>query len=68
MFNKLIIGDIDNDCSESVSVLTSRTQSNVSLASAEAELYAMTQASVESLAIKHFIQENWGIFNLLSTP
>ena len=37
---------------------TSRTQTSVSHSSAEeAELYAMTQATVESLAIKHFIQE-----------
>ena len=36
---------------------TSRTQASVSHSSAEAELYAMTQASVDSLAIKHFIKE-----------
>ena len=36
---------------------TSQTQASVSLSSAKAELYAMTQAAVESLAIKHFIQE-----------
>ena len=36
---------------------TSRTQTSVSHSSAEAELHAMTQAAVESLAIKHFIQE-----------
>ena len=35
---------------------TSRTQASVSHSSAEAELYAMTQATVESLAIKRFIQ------------
>ena len=32
---------------------TSHTQASVSHSSAEAELYAMTQAAVESLAIKH---------------
>ena len=37
---------------------TSRTQTSISHSSAEAELYAMTQASVESLAIKHFIQNS----------
>ena len=36
---------------------TSRTQASVSHSSAEAELYAMTQAAVESLAIKHFNKE-----------
>ena len=36
---------------------TSRTQASVSHSSAEAKLYAMTQASVDSLAIKHFIKE-----------
>ena len=36
---------------------TSRTQASVSHSSAEAELYAMTQAAVDSLAIKHFIKE-----------
>ena len=36
---------------------TSRTQASVSHSSAEAELYAMTQASVDSLAIKRFIKE-----------
>ena len=36
---------------------TSRTHASVSHSSAEAELYAMTQASVSSLAIKNFIQE-----------
>ena len=36
---------------------TSRTQASNSHSSAEAELYAMTQAAVESLAIKHFIKE-----------
>ena len=36
---------------------TSRTQASVSHSSAEAELYAMTQATIDSLAIKHFIKE-----------
>ena len=36
---------------------TSRTQASIAHSSAEGELYAMTQASVESLAIKNFIQE-----------
>ena len=36
---------------------TSRTQASISHSSAAAELYAMTQAAVESLAIKHFIKE-----------
>ena len=36
---------------------TSRTQASISHSSAEAEMYAMTQAAVESLAIKHFIKE-----------
>ena len=36
---------------------TSRTQASIAHSSAESELYAMTQASVESLAIKNFIQE-----------
>ena len=36
---------------------TTRTQASVSHSSAEADLYAMTQAAVESLAIKHFIKE-----------
>ena len=36
---------------------TSRTQASISHSSAEAELYATTQAAVESLAIKHFIKE-----------
>ena len=36
---------------------TSRTEASVSHSSAEAGLYAMTQATVESLAIKHFPQE-----------
>ena len=36
---------------------TSRTHASVSHSSAEAELYAMTQASVDSLAMKHFINE-----------
>ena len=34
---------------------TSRTQASVAHSSAESELYAMTQAAVESLAIKNFI-------------
>ena len=38
---------------------TSRTQASVSHSSAEAELYAMTQAAVASLAIKHFTSRNW---------
>ena len=37
-------------------VSTSRMQASVSHSSAEAELYAMTQATVESLAIKRFKQ------------
>ena len=36
---------------------TSRTQASVSRSRTEAELYAMTQAAVDSLAIKHFIKE-----------
>ena len=36
---------------------TSRTQASISHSSAEAELYAMTQATIDSLAIKHFIKE-----------
>ena len=36
---------------------TSRAQASVSHSSAETELYAITQAAVESLAIKHFIKE-----------
>ena len=36
---------------------TSRTQASIAHSSAESELYAMTQAAVESLAIKNFIQE-----------
>ena len=36
---------------------TSRAQASVAQSSAESELYAMTQAAVESLAIKNFIQE-----------
>ena len=36
---------------------TSRTQASIAHSSAESELYAMTQASVASLAIKNFIQE-----------
>ena len=36
---------------------TSCTQASVSHSSAEAQLYAMTQATVDSLAIKHFIKE-----------
>ena len=36
---------------------TSRTQASVSHSSAEAELYAMSSATVESLAVKHFTQE-----------
>ena len=36
---------------------TSRTPASVSHSSAEAELYAMTQAAVDSLAIKHLIKE-----------
>ena len=34
----------------------SRTQASASHSSAEAELYAMTQASIESWAIKHFVR------------
>ena len=36
---------------------TSRTQASIAHSSAESELYVMTQAAVESLAIKNFIQE-----------
>ena len=36
---------------------TSRTQASIARSSAESELYAMTQAAVESLAIKKFIPE-----------
>ena len=36
---------------------TSRTQASVLHSSPEAELYAMTQASIDSLAIKHVIKE-----------
>ena len=36
---------------------TSRTQTPMSHASGEAELCAMTQAAVESLAIKHLMKE-----------
>ena len=35
---------------------TSRTQASIAHSSAESELYAMTQAALESLAIKNFIQ------------
>ena len=36
---------------------TSRTQASGSHSSTKAELYAMTQASTESLALKHFSQK-----------
>ena len=36
---------------------TSRTQASIAHSSAESELYAMTQAAVESLATENFIQE-----------
>ena len=36
---------------------TSRTHASIAHSSAESELYAMTHAAVESLAIKNFIQE-----------
>ena len=49
-------GSLITLCSVNLSS-TSRTQASVSHSSAEAELCAMTQASVDSLAIKHFIKE-----------
>ena len=49
---------ISNPCAFTGNIAsTSRAQASVSHSSAEAELCAMTQASVESLAIKHFTQE-----------